>query len=80
MNPSPTPAQMALLHRVKEGCVFFGGGDWWVRDRLRDVKVTGTVRRLWQLGFIQFPAQISFRSKPSVTSEGTEMLAEVGLK
>jgi len=42
--------------------------------------VTGTVRRLWQLGFIQFPAQISFRSKPSVTSEGTEMLAEVGLK
>lgn len=75
MNPSPSDAQWLTLYRIDEGDVWYGGdGQWWAKGDLRDAKVTAQVRRLWQLGFIKFPTELTQLAKPTVTAEGSEIL------
>lgn len=75
-NPSPSAAQIQVLRQVSKGLVWFNSGNWWMAERFEDKKVTGHVRRLWQLGFLGFPkGDLTAFSRPFITVEGLEALA-----
>lgn len=73
-NPSPSDPQWLTLHQIDDGEVWFSGDQWWARGSYRDAKVTAQVRRLWQLGYLSFPATLTPNCKPTLTAEGMETL------
>ena len=73
-NPVPSDPQWLTLHQIDDGLVSYGHHQWWAEGSLRDVKVTGQVNRLWQLGLVTFPAQLDDGAKPAVSAEGQIVL------
>jgi len=80
MNPSPSDQQLLTLHQIKSGEVWFASGEWWARGTTSNPKVTARVRRLWQLGYLTFPAELTTNCIPGLTAEGTEALVQYSLK